>query len=281
MAATEQKEVSTKKPEYNSNPFTLSFNALGRFFEKNTPWAIAIIVLGFLGYIGQLGGELANEGSNSQSTTLGTTAATNPDATTTIALVVFIGIFVLVFALVALVVGVFVQGMLTHVAIESEKGNRVSFSDAFNATSKRFWRLLGASLLAFVKIVGWTLLFIIPGIVAAFRYTLLPYVIMDEPEDSRGVKESHDRTKLLVKHRLLEVFGVSTVSAIIPIVGQVLGLAGNAALYRQLQVYNDGNLEKPKKHWLNYLGFILMGLGFLLVAFIAVILAAASLAPTS
>lgn len=267
-------------PTYNSNPFTLGFDALGRFFNTNTPWAIVLIVLSFVGLIGQFGNSVMQSANQQKATTFSQSPAlsssSSSDATTIIALVVFIGVFVLLLSVIIGVIAIFVKGMLSHVALESEKGNSVSFSEAFQAVTKRFWRLLGAELLAYVKIFGWFLLFIVPGIVAAYRYTLLSYVIMDEPEDAKGVTAAHTRVKVLVQHRLLEVFGISTVGAIIPVIGQLISLSGNAALYRQMQIYTDNNLEKPKKHWLNYLGLILVGFFVLLIVLLGLVLIAVS-----
>ena len=40
-----------KNLTYDSNPFTLAFNSLGRLFKHNAGWAIAILVIGFLSWV--------------------------------------------------------------------------------------------------------------------------------------------------------------------------------------------------------------------------------------
>lgn len=45
-----------------------------------------------------------------------------------------------------------------------------------------FGRALALRLLMFLKILAWTLLFIVPGIVAAYRYAMAPYLLAEHPE---------------------------------------------------------------------------------------------------
>lgn len=271
-AKNDKKSVA---PPYQSNPFSLSFNTFGQFFEKNLGWAIALILLPAIGFFFQII-------VSAMSTISSNAHAANLDATpTTIGFVSVIFIIAAIIIAIASVAGIainiFIYGLFTYVAMENDAGRKAGFSDAMNVVVARFWRLFLAQLLATVKIIGWTLLFIVPGIIAAFRYALLPFVILDEPASETGVKKSHDRVKALVSGRKREVFGVATVAAIIPIVGGINQLLGNAALYRQLQTYYDKKLEKPEVHWLNYLGFVLLGLYILLIIMIVMIVAIAAI----
>lgn len=298
---------STTKPSltYDSNPFTLAFNSFMRMFNTNTVWAVVFLIFGILGALGQFAGNIADIATTTNDTRYEQSESTSwdstgdrddnyllgdkvgePEASSTdevstaaiISLVAVISVFVLLFIGIVYAVGTFVSGLFVYVAIQSEKGKTVTFSEAWDAVVKRYWRLLGAQLLAGLKIVGWTLLFIIPGIIAALRYTLLPYVVMATGEDEKGVKNTHDKTKATVKGRLWEVFGIGTVAAIIPFVGSMLQLTGNAALYSQLNYYNENQLEKPKIHWLNYLGMVLIGLMLLLIVFIGLVVLIIALA---
>lgn len=262
-------ELKNKK-DYNSNPFTLSFESLSRFFNSNMPWAIVLIVLGVVNFLFQTGSNLASLTSSESSSS--TAAGTAIEPAVIAAIVIFVLVLVLIAIIVGSVVKVYFNGMFSHVALQSESEKTVSFGEAFQAVSQRFWRLLGAQLLADIKIIGWTLLFIIPGIVAALRYSMLPYVIMSEPENEKGIGDSHAKTKALSKGRLIEIFGISTVATIIPVIGSIIGLSGKAALYNQLSYYNQHNLEKPKVHWLNYLGLILLAGLLLFMGFIVMII---------
>lgn len=274
---------------YDSNPFTLAFNAFIKFFNTNVGWAIAVLVMGIFGFIGQMISNVAQVAMTPESTT---TTSSSSDVITSsgaasdtnvaaIAMIVVGVVIILLFVIaIASAVSTYISGMLSYVALQSEKGKSVGFSEAWEATSKRFWRLYLASLLAGLKIFGWTLLFIIPGIIASLRYKLLPYVIMADSQTS-GVGSSHESTKQIVKGRLMEVFGVATVASIVPFVGSLVGLTGNAALFSQLKTYDDANLEKPKVHWLNYLGLILIGILVLFLMMIGLIIFAAAIASNS
>lgn len=257
--------------KYNSNPFTLSFSALERFFKANIVWAIVFIAFGLFGFLFQGSSptiNMADQPSNNQSTSSIQNTISNIDGGIIATIVVIILLFALIFIVAGSVIQTFITGIFSYVINQSEQGKSVSFSEAFHATTKRFWRLLLASLLAGLKIFGWTLLFIIPGIIAALRYSLLPYLIMSESEKEKGIVDSHTKLKAVVKGRLWEVFGVSTVAAIIPFVGSAIGLAGRGALYRQLQYSYSHKTKRPKIHWLNYLGLLLLGLLILLIGFI-------------
>ena len=59
-----------------------------------------------------------------------------------------------------------------------------------------FGNALLLRLLMFVKILLWTLLFIIPGIVAAYRYSMAPYIMAETPDLS--ATEAIERSKQLM-----------------------------------------------------------------------------------
>ncbi|MDO8335217.1 MAG: hypothetical protein Q7T74_00320 [Candidatus Saccharibacteria bacterium] len=273
---TSKPQAAAKTPTiaYQSNPFSLSFDKFGLFFEKNLGWAIVLIVVPILYFFLQMLGaalDTTTASAHSAAHHAANSEVTPWLAATVVFLVAFSAIIIAAIIFVSVAFNSFISGVFAYVALENDAGRTASFRGAIDAVVARFWRLLLAQLLATVKIFGWTLLFIIPGIVAAFRYTLLPYLIMDEPATKKGVKESHERIKTLVKGRKREIFGVATVATIIPVVGSINQVVGNAALYRQLQVFSDKKLQKAPVHWLNYFGFILIGLYILLIAFVIAI----------
>lgn len=51
--------------------------------------------------------------------------------------------------------------------------------------SKQWGTMLAAELLQVVYILGWMLLFIIPGLIAAYRYSLTSYILAENPEMTR------------------------------------------------------------------------------------------------
>lgn len=270
------KEASPITNPYQSNPFFLCFDDFSVFFDRNMWWAIIIIVGAFIGAVLSA---FSNALSTMYDATTDKTNALSMSSSTPEQMGIFFGIggiivlIVVIFVLIGMVIDVFIRGMFSYVALQNHAGYSVGFNEAFNAVVKRFPRLFLAQLLATFKIIAWTFLFIIPGIIATFRYALLPYVILDEPAEKKGVIDSHNRIKALVAGRKREVFGVSTVANLIPIVGPLLQLTGDAKLYRQLQLTHDTHTARPKVHWLNYLGFVLIGLFVLFITGVFAIIA--------
>lgn len=307
--------TKNKVEPYQSNPFLLAFHSLGKLFDVNKNWAIAILVIFIISGIFSFFGNMVNVMLDSQrfrdnrydssrrwdrdrksifdeNRSLSANEAEqnitdtvnkkldnkniNKALPAIIAVVIVVSIIIILIVIVSMAFGTFILGMISYVTTKSVDGVTVGFTDALQAAASKFWLLFLAQLLASLKIFAWSLLFIVPGIIAALRYAILPYVIMAEEKMSVG--EAHNRTKTLVKGRLWEMFGISFVSGIVPFIGEVLGMTGYAAAYRQLQVTHDGAIERPKIHWLNYLGmgliafFLIVGLliaGLVLVAVLA------------
>lgn len=80
------------------------------------------------------------------------------------------------------------------------------FSDAFGGFRRPF-EMLWLMLLMMIKIMLWTLLFIIPGIIAGFRYMLSWYIKAENPEMSASacIKRSSE----LMQGRKLHMLGFS------------------------------------------------------------------------
>lgn len=66
------------------------------------------------------------------------------------------------------------------------------FSDLFSRFNI-FWKALGLRLLTSLFILLWSLLLIIPGIIASFRYAMAPYIMAENPEI--GITEAINRSK--------------------------------------------------------------------------------------
>ena len=62
--------------------------------------------------------------------------------------------------------------------------SKPSFKDAFSGFKVKYGRNIGTLLLAGIKTVLWTLLFIIPGIIKTYEYAIIPYILADDPEIS-------------------------------------------------------------------------------------------------
>ena len=105
-----------------------------------------------------------------------------------------------------------------------------------------FGNALVLRLLMFLKILAWTLLFIVPGIVAAYRYSMAPYVMAENP--TMTATEAIEESKRLMATNKWRLFCLQLsfigwmLLASLTIVGGVFLLpymeAANAAFYLDL-----------------------------------------------
>lgn len=84
-------------------------------------------------------------------------------------------------------------------ALASVRGNNVPLSTMGNGF-KRYGKILVAGLLKLIYTTLWTLLFIIPGIVAAYKYAMTYYILQDHPEMS-GNQAIAASKKLMYGHK--------------------------------------------------------------------------------
>ncbi len=88
-------------------------------------------------------------------------------------------------------------------ALGLSRGEAVSFRTLL-AGLKRFDRFLILLLLESLYIFLWSMLFMVPGIVAAYRYRMAPFVLLDDP--SRTPSEAIAASKRLTYGHKLELF---------------------------------------------------------------------------
>lgn len=74
-------------------------------------------------------------------------------------------------------------------------GDRPPFSVLFDRFSI-FFKALGLRLFMMLFIVLWSLLLIVPGIIAAFRYAMAPYLMAEYPQ--MGIREAVERSKQMM-----------------------------------------------------------------------------------
>ena len=127
------------------------------------------------------------------------------------------------------------------------RGQNPTFSVLFSKM-QFLWRCMGMYLLMGLFIFLWSLLFVIPGIIAAYRYAMAPYILADNPdidafEAIRRSKTMMDGHKLrlfvlqmsFIGWFILSVVAVSVLYAILGIVGTALGLFASLVLQVYMQ----------------------------------------------
>ena len=103
--------------------------------------------------------------------------------------------------------------------------------------------MVAASFLQALYVLLWTLLLVIPGIIAALRYSMTNYILAENPEMKAG--EAIDASKELMDGNKWRLFclgfsfiGWEILAACVPVIGVLVLLpytsAANAAFYRDI-----------------------------------------------
>lgn len=82
--------------------------------------------------------------------------------------------------------------------------SKPSFAEAFSGYKTKYGRNIGTLLLMGVKTVLWTLLFIIPGIIKAYEYAMIPYILADDATIT--CKEAFKKSKEMMKGNKMRLF---------------------------------------------------------------------------
>lgn len=257
MSDTTTTAHETKKLDYESNPFKVTFKGLDWLFRYNQPIAIVLLIFGFFSNFRfyDLGG-----GPSDETTTVGGGLESLEPAAIIFGIVLIISI--LGFLLLA---GSFIAGFISYAALKTSYHQKVTFTEAAQATMNKIWTIVGIDINIAARVFLGIIFFVIPGIRAALRYQFALMAMFDE---DLGVKQSLKKSKALTKKRLIEVFGMLTAANIVPFIGQPLQVGGQAVMFKQLTQLRKHPHEKPPIHWLNYLGI------FLFIALVVVIIVA-------
>jgi len=106
-------------------------------------------------------------------------------------LIAFLAVLV-IWALFAFVVGGAVTLGYCRFNVNLIQGTDPKFADLFSRMGL-FWKALGLRIMMFIFIFLWTLLFIIPGIIASYRYSMAYYIMEENP--SIGIIEAITKSK--------------------------------------------------------------------------------------
>lgn len=246
------KTSKAKKPDTNyvNNPFFVAANGITLLFNLAVGVAVVMVMLSFLSFVingwtsdtSTSDSEVEQALTSWQSTVNGWTAN---EWTLVIGSAVIIG---LAFMMISSLLG----GISSYTSYRLSRGERVAVSDAFREAFDRLWSFLWLQILIVVKIFLWSILFIIPGIIMAFRYTLAGVAFFDENKNLRGnaaIKESLRLTKgaWITTFASNMLFNFLTFGFF----GSVISTGVNAILYQQFGDLKDK--PKPAAHWLSWL----------------------------
>lgn len=147
-----------------------------------------------------------------------------------------------VFGLAATIIGGVLQLGYARFLLKQHDGEAAEFNDLFSqfdrfgdGFAQRFLRILYTSL--------WSLLFIIPGIVKSYSYSMTPYIMIDHPELTASQAIEHSK-ELMDGHKMelfvldLTFFGWTLLCGLTANLGYLVlnpyANAARAAFYRQL-----------------------------------------------
>jgi uncharacterized membrane protein len=127
----------------------------------------------------------------------------NPDtaaiAIAVTVIVVSVVLFAFLFSLAYTVAWFCLSSIITvgyaHFNMDVIDGEKIEFVRIFSKF-KDWKRVILANLIRSLFIFLWSLLFIIPGIIAAYRYSIVPFILIDNPDMSAG--DAIDYSKLLM-----------------------------------------------------------------------------------
>lgn len=246
-----------KEMNYINNPLKIAVDGAKLVFQKAPMVAIVLAILSALG---------AGSYSSNQATPPVEGGGVVDAAIDPIMIAVLI-VVAAVFLFGALVVGSIITGIFAYTAAEVAKGRDVSFKQAAKATLDRLWSFVWLQILTVAKILLWTLLFIVPGIIMAVRYSLANLSFFDDSKKLTGNAAIKD-SLALTKGAWITTFGAQVFFNIITLglISPIVDTGSKAMLYRQFSALQKANTSKPKPHALSW---VTLGL-FVLIIVVAV-----------
>lgn len=171
---------------------------------KGKYWMAFVVVL-VTGLIGSIGNSFVSFGQN-LSEVLGLVETTEMDSTMIMGALLLNGV-VIVSAVIGLLFSIFVTDAIT-VGVSNyfikNTYSKPSFSDVFSGFKVKYGRNIGTLLLVGIKVVLWSFLFIIPGIIKAYEYAIIPYILADDPQISS--KDTFKKAKQMMKGNKWRLF---------------------------------------------------------------------------
>ncbi|MFZ1360832.1 MAG: hypothetical protein WAS27_02285 [Candidatus Saccharimonadales bacterium] len=254
------KKATTPVPAYN--PFFVTLQGITNVFTYAFSVGMTILLIGVVGSIVSW---VISPDKQSQSTGA---ATIDPQQ---LPLLITVIAIVIVFSL---VVGAMLHGIQSYAALRVSRSEKTTITEAFNVVLGQFGGYLMLYIWMHVKIFLWSLLLIIPGIIAYYRYSFAGVVFFDkELRGDAAIKESNR----LTKDGLMTIFGSQTLFNIMTfgVMSGVVTLASTSELYREYTALDAANRSKPAAHWLSWfciaLPFIVIGLALLFILAIVIV----------
>jgi hypothetical protein len=269
---------------YETNPINIIINGFKRAFAHSQQLAIMLIVipmaLGVINFVAQIFSEVFSSAIDSSN-----------DRTPAIVVVGFV-LFILAMLL-TMFAQVLYVGFQAFAAIKISRGEDETFGKALEQAFSKFWKIVGINIMIFIyalpyafAIFSLVILNIVLGVQSrlSLAFSLPPSIILAIAlgilmvrvylrfafsayylfDGNHSAATSLEKSRHLTRNRLSEVFGVMTISSMVPFVSSLCMTSGMAVLYKQLVEAREAKTELPRQHLLNYLvpflGLVLMGI---------------------
>jgi uncharacterized membrane protein len=265
MTKATDSKVSTP---YINNPFFVAVEGIRRFFTLALGAAILLVILS--------ANNTFNANSFPPTTPVDDPSASapaetvpGPDMFNEPATWAVIGLIALVILAIVAAIGTVVAGISYYSAARISHGQTATFKEAWQATRDNFWPFFWLQILTVLKLIAWSLLFIVPGFIMYYRYSLANISFFDKGlRGNAAIKDSVALTKgswitTYASQTLFTFVSLGTLSTLVTV-------GASAILYRQ---FNAVPLDKrPKTHDLSVATLVL---SLLFVAFVVIALSAA------
>lgn len=242
---------STPKTKYENNPFFVAGNGITLLYTLASGVFFVLLAVSLASVLGR-GGPNDEEGiKKSWNETMHMFSTWTVDQW-----IMAIGAAIII-GLAVIMISALLDGVSSYTSLKISQGKRVKLGEAFREAFDKLWSYLWLQIIIFAKVLLWSLLFIIPGIVMAIRYSLAGVAFFDERKNLRGnaaVKES----LRLTKGGWITTFASNTLFTVLTFgyLSSLVSTGVNSVLYRQFDEL--GNKKKPDAHWLSWLLFFVV-----------------------
>ncbi len=159
-------------------------------------WGSAILVTLIAGLLGGIGGG-GSTGSTANLDSNDLTILTEEFPWLQDALEIFMAVlpFIMLYAVAITIIGGMVQLGYCQYCVKLCLGVDEGVQELF-VHKKQIWKAFALNLLIGLMVGLWSLLFVIPGIVASYRYAMAPYIMAENPDI--GIMEAIEESKAMM-----------------------------------------------------------------------------------
>lgn len=254
--------MSKQPGNYENNPFYIGYNGLIAFFKQAQPVAIYASVLAGLAFIlnsistlyDMLSSATMTEAEmNAQYEAIG--ADIGQFLATDVSSLLIGGILFASGVFLFIVASLWLYGILEYTGARLAQHKQTTLKQAAVDVTNSFTGYLWVYIIMFVKIFLWSLLFIVPGVIMAVRYSLAGTAYF--AENRRG-NAAIQRSLELTKDAWFTTFGATGLWNLMTfgLITYVLQPGINGVLFRQFAEVTDHKISKPAPHWLSILALV-------------------------